>query len=223
MARKGNAEGKYTPTYSIFYSSLRVIIFKLNNGQFLRYGLTPQQYSDFVLAVTNFYNAYNKYENPATRTPAVVTDTRKKYEEMNELLDTFRQHIKNNKSIEPPLTSEERIALGIHTDKETRTRATIPADAPVIVEIGRDFHSTKFQVKNRPYKARLLVKVAYPAAGTEPTESDYQIAEETGRKNFTIIAPSEVAKGTVGYLKGIYFNNRGESGPESRPIQFVVN
>ena len=215
------AEEKESANYSNFQSSLVNFFRTLLSGKYLRYGLTPEQYINFLSAFRNFFNAYEKYQNPATRTPAVVITNKKTYKIVKKQWDILKQQIKNDKTIEP-LTAEELIIVGIHTDKETRTPATIPADAPVIVEIGRSFHITKFQAQNRPYKSRLLVKVAYPAAGTEPTESDYQIAEETGRKNFTIIAPSKIAKGTVAYLKGFYVNNKG-NGPESRPIKFVVN
>ena len=221
MAKKVSTEEKSSAKYASFTYRILNVRRAITNGNFARYGLTNDQFINFVQATIKFATTYIKYRNPATRTPAVITETKQEYERMNKLWDTLKQQIKNNKSIEP-LTSEERIALGIHADKETRTPAIIPADAPVIVEIGRSFHINKFQAQNRPYKSRLLVKVAYPAAGTEPTESDYQIAAETGRANFTIIAPSEIAKGTVAYLKGFYVNSKG-NGPESRPIKFVVN
>ena len=208
-------------TYALFNQELGIFVYAIGNPE--RFGISVEQYNDLFFAqIDDWEPIYLMYKDPQKQTPAVIEKIRREYEKIHKMVKELQRQVKNDKSI-APLTSDERKALGIHTDKETRTPATIPADAPVIVEIGRDFHSTKFQVKNRPYKARLLVKVAYPAAGTEPTESDYQIVEETGRKNFTIIAPSEIAKGTVGYLKGIYFNNRGESGSESRPIQFVVN
>ena len=221
MARKESAEEKGLAKYATFWDRMVIAGAALGANQHVRYGLSVPQVISFISTRNDFYRNFLKYKDPTTRTPAVIAATKKEYEETNKIWNALKQQIKNDKSIEP-LTPEERQKLLIHTDKETRTPATIPADAPVIVEIGRSFHITKFQVKNRPYKSRLLVKVAYPAAGTQPTESDYQIAAETGRANFTIIAPSEIAKGTVAYLKGFYVNSKG-NGPESRPIKFVVN
>ena len=221
MARRESAEDKGLKKYTTFWNKMDIVRVSLIRSQFPRFGITYEQFLAFISLLVDFFASYKKYINPATRTPTVAIEIEKLYKETNKMWNTLKQQIKNDKSIEP-LTPAERERLLIHTDKETRTPAIIPTDAPVIVEIGRSFHLNKFQAKNRPYKSRLLVKVAYPAAGTEPTESDYQIAEETGRKNFTIIAPSKIAKGTVAYLKGFYVNNKG-NGPESRPIKFVVN
>lgn len=220
VRNRNNSELKVSKKYVDFENALRH--FRLATfGNLVRYGLTPLQRAEFGSAHFYFLTAFAKYSNPDTRTDAVILEIEERYKTARKVLNKLQQQIKNDKSIEP-LTSAERADLSIHTDKETRTRAEVPTDTPQIVEIGRNLRSTKFQAKNRPYKARLLVKVAYPAAGTEPQETDYQIAAETGQANFTIEAPPEIANGTVGYLKGFYLNTRG-NGPESRPIQFVVN
>ena len=75
-----------------------------------------------------------------------------------------------------------------------------------------------------PAYNQLLYKVAYTAAG-EPPPADvaYDHISVSGRSSFTVVSPPNTAVGTFGYVKCCYVNSRGETGPDSTPLQFMVN
>ena len=45
----------------------------------------------------------------------------------------------------------------------------------------------------------------------------------SGRSSFTVVSPPNTQVGTFGYVKNCYVNSRGETGPDSTPLQFMVN
>lgn len=171
-----------------------------------------------------------KYSNPNTRTRAVIVDIETDFQRINAKLSTLQQQVKTNAATK---TGEDHLALGIHIDKPTRTPVPRQTVAPNVEEYQIAHLQNKFRTsypdsagdfhRRLPAYNSLLIKVAYPAAGVAPVDGDFDHISVSGRGNFTVMSPPDTPKGTIGYVKVCYVNSRGEIGPESEPLSFVVN
>ena len=176
--------------------------------------------------------AYDKYSNPDTHTPTATAEVESAYGQSMGLIRKIQQQVKNDAAVE--LTTQDRYNLLIRERETTKTRATVPAKAPYILVVKRMERSTTFRAmnnlapKNRrnalPPKTKLLIKVAYPATGEQPTEGDFRFIHDSRRALFTVTAPDDIPQGTLGYVKAAYVSTLGEQSPFNEPpVSFAVN
>ena len=132
------------------------------------------------------------------------------------------------------LTGDDRTAMGIHLDKPTHTRVPVQTVAPMVENFEMHHLQNKFRTsypdsagdfhRRLPAYNQLLHKVAYSASAEPPTaDTDYNHVGVSGRSAFTVVSPPNTQVGTFGYVKCRYVNSRGETGPDSTPLQFMVN
>jgi len=192
--------------------------------------------ADQVLALANAYTAWlpaiTAYLDPNQRNRATIREVEAQYESAVSLVRALQQQLKRNANI--TLTGEDRLALGVHLDKTTRTRVPRQTVAPLVEEYETKHMENKFRTsypdsagdfhRRMPAYNSLLIKVAFtPPDAPMPVEKDYDHITQTGRNRFTITPPGTMPIGTHGYVKCCYVNSRGEMGPESAPLMFLVN
>lgn len=191
--------------------------------------------ADVVTEISDKTNAwvaeYAKYLDPNTRTRGVIRDVTELYESTLSFMNKFQQDLKNDTSI--TLTGPDRQAMQVHTDKTTRTPVPVQADAPNITQVSIAHMKNIFQTSypdtageshhRMPAYNSLLVKAAFLPDGQPPTEGDYTHITSSGRSKFTLRAPEGTAVGSKGYVVCAYMNSRGELGPFSVPLEFLVN
>ena len=197
-----------------------------------RLGIATETVTDLTTFQTDWNTKYATYKNPATHTSAAVEAVRVAYKLGQEKVRSIQRQVKNA-AVEK--TADDYKSLSIHIDKETRTPVPRPTEAPSIVETKRSIGSNKFlvqvssgegQAHNRlPYRNHIRYRVALvePGGVTPPPDGDYTGIHESGRAEFTVTAPPNTPKGTVGYIKACFVNNKGEAGPECPPYQYVIN
>ena len=195
-----------------------------------RLGINDAQHQQFLALLSEWNSAYTAYTNPQAHDDAAVLAMRRSYTSMDALVRGLRLQIKHNRAL--TLTSEDYQSLGIHRDKQTRTRATAPEHAPIIALLGTTHLENEFQVQQPdsehfhhlalPPGPKLARKLAVTAPGSPaPTPQDYRPIDASGKSKFKLIfAPAD--EGNIGYLICAYFNRRGEHGPQSPPLRFYI-
>jgi len=197
-----------------------------------RLGVSEEQLDALTAQQSAWETVYARYIDPNTRTRAVIMQARAVYEASMEMMRALQQQIKNNAEV--TLTGDDHTALGIHKDKETRTRVpvqTVPPKVTVHVIMPRQ---TTFRAiypdsrgdahRRMPAYNSVMFKVAYTAAGAPaPADAAYDHIGMSGRTVFTVVAPEATPAGAQGFIKCCYVNSRGEAGPDSEPVKFIVN
>jgi len=159
-------------------------------------------------------------------------EVEKQYQAAVPLVRAVQQQLKRNANI--TLTGDDRLALGVHLDKTTRTRVPQQTVAPLVEEYETKHMENKFRTsypdsagdfhRRMPAYNSLLIKTAFTAPDApEPPPGDYDQITMSGRNRFTITPPPTTAVGSHGYVKCCYVNSRGEAGPDSAPLMFLVN
>ena len=196
-----------------------------------RLGVSGQQVAELKREAKTWSAIYAEYTNPNTRTRAVIMQIEEDYTRINTLVHTVQQQVKNNAKV--TLTGDDHTAMGIHLDKPTRTRVPVQTVAPMVENFEMHHLQNRFRTsypdsagdfhRRLPAYNQLLHKVAYSATADEPADAAYDHISVSGRSSFTVISPPDTAVGTYGYVKCCYVNSRGETGPDSAPLQFMVN
>jgi len=192
----------------------------------------PAQVTALADALAAWSPVFDVYMDPNTRTRAAILAIRQQYEIDVELVRGVQQQLKNNANIE--LTGDDRLALGVHLDKTTRTRVPRQTVAPLIEEFETRHMENRFRAtypdsagdfhRRLPAYNSLLIKTAFTAADAPaPADADYDHISQSGRDRFTITPPPSTPVGSHGYVKCCYVNSRGEMGPDSTPLMFMVN
>ena len=174
--------------------------------------------------------AYAAYAEPTGRTSEAIQQVKMEYDTDLAAVQGMQQAVKNNNQI--ALTAEDHHALGIHIDKKTLTPVPRQEVAPLLEEYRITHHTNFFRAnypdsagdahRFLPYGNHLLVQFGYPAAGAEPTEDDFTHVFTATRSRFVIESPDNIAAGTKGYVRACYVNTRGEAGPNSAIVAFIV-
>ena len=228
------AELQISQEYAVFDNVLETMEEYLTadtGGNATRLGIATEVVTDLTTYQTDWNTKYATYKDPATHTPAAVEAVRVAYKTGQEKVRSIQRQVKNA-AVEK--TADDYKSLSIHIDKETKTRVPRPTEAPSIVETHRAIGSNKFlvqvssgegQAHNRlPLANHIRYRVAHQTPGAEPpTDGDYTGIHESGRAEFTVPAPPNTPKGTVGYIKACFVNRRGEAGPECPPYEYVIN
>ena len=94
-----------------------------------RLQVSAEQVADLNAAVASWATAYNAYLDPNTRNRAAILAIETEYKADKEMIRGLQQQVKNNKQV--TLTGQDRMALEIHEDKETRTRVPVQTVAPL--------------------------------------------------------------------------------------------
>lgn len=192
----------------------------------------PAQVTALGDALTAWSPVFATYMDPNTRTRAAILAIRQQYETDVELTRGVQQQLKRNANIE--LTGDDRLALGVHLDKTTRTRVPKQTVAPLVEQFETKHMENKFRTsypdsagdfhRRMPAYNSLLVQTAYTAADAPaPADADYDNITMVGRSRFTVNPPNGTPIGSHGYVKCCYVNSRGEMGPNSEPLLFLVN
>jgi len=192
----------------------------------------PAQVTALADALAAWTPVFNTYMDPNTRTRAAILAVRQRYETDVELVRGVQQQLKNNANI--TLTGDDRLALGVHLDKPTRTRVPVQTVAPLVEPYEIKHMETKFRTsypdsagdfhRRMPAYNSLLIKTAFVASDAPaPADADYDHITMSGRDRFTITPPPNTPVGAHGYVKCCYVNSRGEMGPDSAPLMFLVN
>ena len=193
------------------------------------------QISDSTIkALTNdltiWSSSFDLYQNDSTRTIAITRQVRTNYEDISSYLHRFQRNLKESPRVH--LTDADYIGLHIHKNKPRRGHIPKPAIAPQIGLLATSHLHNEFEITdpNRPDQnhhafpddiAGAGRKLAIVAADATPTKADYSTLSNTGRTMFTInFTPHQ--EGKRGYLVAWYVNSRGEMGPESKSLSFLI-
>ena len=142
----------------------------------VRLQVSEDQVTALNSALVSWIAAYNAYANPDTRNRAAILQIENEYKADSEMLRELQQQIKNNAQV--TLTGDDRMALGIHQDKETRTRVPVQTVAPS-VEVYENKHLENKVRTNYPDSGgdahrrlpaynQILYQVAYAPPGSPP-------------------------------------------------------
>ncbi len=185
-----------------------------------------------MTAAVAFGAALATYSNPNTRTRAATAEVEAQYNSAKSVVEALQQQLKNNANI--TLTGEDHTALQIHIDKTTRTRVPVQTVAPLVEAYDIKHMETRFRTsypdsagdfhRRMPAYNSLLIKTAFAAADAPaPAAGDYNHITMSGRNRFTVTPPPNTAVGSHGYVKCCYVNSRGEAGPDSDTLKFLIN
>lgn len=170
------------------------------------------------------------YQDAATRTSGVTYQVRLNYEAIESYLRRFQGTLKRNPDV--TLSGEDYKGLHIHVNLPHRQHVPRPTIAPQIDLLGTSHLRNEFEITdpNRPEQnhrafppdiAAAGRKLAVVPAGTTPTAADYVSLSNTGRTLFSLnFEPSQV--GQQASLICWYMNSRGETGPPSKPLSFLI-
>ena len=193
------------------------------------------QISDTTIAhLTNdlaiWASQFALYSDDTKRTSAVTHQVRTNYEDIGSYLHRFQQSLKNDPDVD--LTEDDYTGLYIHKDKKRRGHIPKPTIAPQIDLLATSHLRNEFEITdpNRPDQNHRAFpdditgagrKLAVVATDVTPAETDYITLGNTGRTMFTINFATN-QEGKRGYLVAWYVNSRGEMGPESKPLSFLI-
>lgn len=182
------------------------------------YGVAADRISEYATTRTNFVNAYNVANNPATRVKSAITA---KNDKKATLLRSTRSVVDVIQAF-PQTTNAMRDDLGIAQRGKKPTPSPIPTQAFVKVEKidGRDVTVNIQQNSSTKGKPRgaigANIMVAYseqpPVATTEWT-----FAQTTGKTKTTITLDAVSDACTV-WISAFWFNGRKATGPASTPV-----
>ena len=222
---------RYSKAYATFNSELEHIISYSTANQ------KRLQITDAVLQIlkddwTLWQSHYEPYLDPGRRTPLVSQSVKTAYHDIDAYLRRFKQSVKMNVNI--TLTDSDYGNLYIHKDKTARRHHKAPEYAPVINLLSSEHLLNEFELlDSRPgaehrrhfpidvvYAGRKLALVS--ADAPPPADTDYRTLTQTSRVIFNLhFSPAD--EGKKGYLITWYVNERGEVGPQSKPVSFYVN
>ena len=222
---------------SAIYTDFSTLITHANaylasNDNATRLMVPAAQLAELTAAAVAFGPALALYLNPVTRTRGVIAEVETQYNNAKPLMDALQQQLKNNANI--TLTGDDHTALQVHIDKNTRTRVPVQTVAPLVEAYDIKHMENRFRTsypdsagdahRRMPAYNSLLIKTAFTAADAPaPATADYDHITMSGRNRFTITPPPNTAVGTHGYVKCCYVNSRGEMGPDSDALEFLVN
>lgn len=168
------------------------------------------------------------YKDDSKRTLAVIHQVHDNYDTISAYVHNLQQSIKRNPDLD--LTDEDYTGLHIHRDKPRRGHIPKPEAAPQLQLVLTSHLRNGFEINDADYRdhrgfppdvAGAGRKLAVVSAGVSPTAGDYVVLGNTGRTTFRInFEPSQVGK--EGHLIVWYLNERGEKGPESAPLKFII-
>lgn len=230
------AELRVAQTYAQFDATLETMetyLTENTNENGLRLGVSAAQMTALTTFKGDWDTKFADYKDPAKHTAAAVEAVRVAYKSGAEMVREIQQQVKKNASVEK--TADDYKSLAIHIDKTTRTPVDRPAVAPLLSEIKIEPGSNKFLFsepsgegtshKHLPYREHIRYRVAHvePGGVIPPPDGDYSGIHESWRAEITVISPPSAMKGTHGFIRGCFVNDKGEAGPECAPLQFTVN
>lgn len=182
-------------------------------------------------ATTKWTTEFNICLDPLRHTSIQVEATRMAYDAVSDLLAGLQQQLKNNHAVE--LTAADYENLDIYRNAPHRRHRPVPKIAPncTLLETRRltnkiSVHDPEPGMENHrrlpPDVARVARKIALVAQGAPaPIAADYHSIDSIGSGTFTLVwQPEQV--GMRCFIIVQYMNYRGETGPESVPLKFVV-
>lgn len=175
---------------------------------------------------------YAKYVDPLTHTPPVVMDTKTSYKEFRKFINALKKGIKNNPTVE--LTGDDYSALYIHKDAERRKAVPRPTIYPANTLVKQAYCSATIFTSNPnpPFEKETslpkdVTKIGRKVAFTKKDEAapdikSYVTLEAIGATIWEWNYEADKI-GLIGWVITYYLNNRGEAGPDSRPLSFTLS
>ncbi|MEP7170154.1 MAG: hypothetical protein ABI855_12345 [Bacteroidota bacterium] len=213
-----------------FNTEVGIAVPYLNTNK-IRLAVTTGQVTDTGNFLTDWNTKYGIYITPSTHTSESVKDINDLYNLFHPYYIGVVQQIKNNKSI--TLTGGDIAALHIHVDAPHRHHVERPAFAPSNTMIKSTHLVNKIFTSNPnpPHEddialpadvSRIGRKLAVVPPAEIPRPEQYHNLETVGSTTFDLVfdPAQEAAKC---YLITWYENNRGEAGPPSNPVSFVIS
>lgn len=192
-------------------------------------GITPEQVTTYTATGVLWSNAYTAYSDANTRTAPDIAEVATQFAFIRHDTNVIQQQIKNDASI--TLSEEARIALYIHLDKTTRTPATRPDVAPVVVVLSSVRLVSKISVtvptsdeenhRGLPIGTRSIARlVAVTETGVAPAREAFNSIASTGHTVSTI----EWDEGNAGHFGWVIcqYENTAGQGPESAPLMVAI-
>lgn len=232
MATTGEGSFRISKQYTRLDTTLAAMVSHLaTNAE--RLGVSTGQVAELTNFKTEWDTVFANYTSPSERNREAILAARNAYKKGDPLVRKIQQQVKNDAKVN--LTANDRTSMGIHSDKTTRTRVQVVDTAPNIEEVKIHHRSNTFRISypsgagvshlHMPYRNKALIKLAYmpPGSEGEPPPETYGSVRDSGRATFTVVHPNNIPKGTRGFVKVCYINSRGETGPDSHPLGFLVN
>lgn len=188
------------------------------------------QVTDLGTFLTNWIALWILYVDPATHTSAVVGDLNTLYHLFNTYLENVKAQIKHNKFL--ALTSVDFEKIHIHVDADHRVHVPRSEVSPHNTDQSSTHLITHIFTYNpqlghekethmQPDVKKISRKIAVVAAGVTPSDENYHALEPAGTTQYTLTF-STAQVGSYCWLITAYQNNRGEEGPESPPLSFLI-
>ena len=215
--------------YLLFDEELHEIV-EYSKANQERLAISPKILNRLEIDWQTWTKTFKLYIDNSRRTTDITHQVGTNYAAITKYLRRFKNMIKNNLDIE--LSEADYTGLHIHKRKPRRSQIPKPTFAPQIMLLKTSHLRNKFVVReprvSNQKRARFPTdvsgagrKLAVMPTDKSPTAGDYKGLSTTTRTTFTLnFEPSQAGK--KGYLIAWYVNRRGEMGPESEPLEFMI-
>lgn len=189
------------------------------------YGLQASDAVAIAAVVTDFDNAYSIAINPGTHTPATVAAKDSAKGAMLPILRFYAQTIKLNQGV----SNADKIALGIHINDAGPTPIPVPTTAPALTIDFQTHLGAQLRVRDqttptsnaKPFGVQggEMVATVGVAVTTDPDVAPFKRIQTKTPVQLTF-DPADVGKICTVWER--WFNRKGELGPWSTSVNFVV-
>lgn len=189
------------------------------------YGLTPADALAIQTAVDAWNVSYPLATNPATRTTVTISQKNADKVAMVTICRTYASQVRIN----PGVANEDKLALGLNLPNNSPSPIPTPPTFPLldIANAGPLIHVLRYADNTTPDSRRKpdgavsleLWGVAAEAAVTDPALMQKILSVTKQPTNVTW--PNEDLGKVASYI-GRWINRKGEAGPWSAPINFVI-
>lgn len=190
------------------------------------YGLQASDALAIAALVTAYDDAYTIATNPATRTPSTVAAKDSAKGALLPELRFYAQTIKLNQGV----SNADKIALGIHINDAGPTPIPVPTTAPALTIEAQTHLTSKMRVRDqstptsnaKPFGV-LGGEVVTTVGVAVTADPDAALFRQIQTKTpFTLsFDPADVGKVCTVWER--WFNRKGELGPWSTAVNFVVS
>ncbi len=191
--------------------------------------LSASQLTSMQAHLADWNTRYPLYIAPETHTPPVVLGVKKAYAVFHKEIQAIKLQLKCNKAIE--LTVKDYTIIGVHKNAAKREAVPRPKIAPDL-SLYKQSHAVRWIFASNPVdkESKALPKdvhkigrkmVIQPANQESPPFSKYQSIESTGKCRFVLTFDAS-QMGQEAHLMVCYINPRGEEGPYSNPLSFLI-
>jgi hypothetical protein len=188
------------------------------------WNITDQEWTPLTALQTAWRKAYERAENPETRTHAAIVA---KYEALNTYTAAIRLFLKATITYNPAVTDADRANMGLTVRDPKPTPPPPPETAPIAEVDFSEHQRHSLRVKDSAMTGRTKPEgvrgfEAWSSIGTEPaTDGQFTYAGFSSNNRLVVDYPLGTVGQTVWY-RFRWINTRNESGPWSETISAVV-